>query len=824
MRLPARMVAGHLIFSHTGAVWACYRVGAATYPQLSAAEKLAWRARWTAGLLSLPAASQIVSVCRRLGPKEITRALSAGLDMDGLAAWQQEVAATTAAVADSPVFERRHYLLVRLPEAGLSGVGASLAAARASISVRFGLPPTPPTQGEIEARIGQARQLAAPLGQHLELEEVPAGETAWLYARAPRRGAGQPLLEDGWTDLGRTADWHLGPAGLYGLGEATFFEGGTKTDPGRPRHRRYLRIETEAGVAYQTFLVVADLPARFVFPGGGQWLADLGDATFPIDWAVRLSAVGNAQAQAAIRRQTRELLGQFDEYIGEEAGAPASLSEAITALEKEQAALQGDAALPELEASLIACVWAGDLDRLERRAQALVSRFRPAQYGLVRPTGGQLDLYQDMLPGAARSRTAGDYRQYLLPGDLAAAAPFATAAVGDPTGMLLGVATGGTGETPVFFDPSRGPASRDPKVAKSGSLAVAGQLGSGKSYMLKRLAWAVLARGGQVVAVDRTDQAEYVAFAAACPAPAHPEVVRLAADTAVGLDPLKVFAGQEQVTYTTGFLTLLARVPPTSLQGAAIHEAVQAVAEAGGDLPDVVDRLASAEDPEAVAAGRLLSIYQRSRLAGLVFEPGRPPADLAADLIVWHLPGLDLPSRQELLHQHLADQLLPDQLLSQALLYLLAALSRQQILADPTRYGALLIDEAWALLASPQGRDLLDETIRDGRKHHAGVWLASQHAQDLAEPQLVDLLGPRFVFAHQQAGQQAARLLGSSDVEGLARLLEPTSLAQGQCLMRDARGRIGQVSILPAAPDLEAAFDTTAGQPATTRGGGEAAA
>ena len=59
---------------------------------------------------------------------------------------------------------------------------------------------------------------------------------------------------------------------------------------------------------------------------------------------------------------------------------------------------------------------------------------------------------------------------------------------------------------------STGPYGRDGRTA---SLAAVGALGSGKSYFLKRLCWDTIARGGQVVTVDRTSRGEYAAFAAA---------------------------------------------------------------------------------------------------------------------------------------------------------------------------------------------------------------------------------------------------------------------------------------------------------------------
>ena len=152
--------------------------------------------------------------------------------------------------------------------------------------------------------------------------------------------------------------------------------------------------------------------------------------------------------------------------------------------------------------------------------------------------------------------------------------------------------------------------------------------------------------------------------------------------------------------------------------------------------------------------------------------------------------------------------MLPEQVLSVALLYLVAALAREATFADPRRLSAALIDEAWALTSSMQGRQLLLEGVRDGRKHNAAVWLLSQHPADLGDDALSHLLGSRFVFRQSRGAARAAlEFLGLGPEDSLIRLLD--ELREGQCLLRDVRERVGSVQVL-AAPteELRAAFET----------------
>jgi hypothetical protein len=177
---------------------------------------------------------------------------------------------------------------------------------------------------------------------------------------------------------------------------------------------------------------------------------------------------------------------------------------------------------------------------------------------------------------------------------------------------------------------------------------------------------------------------------------------------------------------------------------------------------------------------------------------------------VFWAPNLALPDRDTLLKEHLARQMLPEEILGHALLYLVAAVGRKVVFRDPSRFGAALYDEAWALYASPHGQRLLLEGVRDGRKHNGAIWLATQHPNDLGAGELVDLLGSRLVF-NQSPGALPAALafLGERD-SAEAKAVLARGLRPGQCLLRDCRERIGLVEITePVFGDLHTAFDTT---------------
>lgn len=336
------------------------------------------------------------------------------------------------------------------------------------------------------------------------------------------------------------------------------------------------------------------------------------------------------------------------------------------------------------------------------------------------------------------------------------------------------------------------------------------------SHFVKTVAHAVLARGGQVVALDRTATGGYVQIAGVAPdqgqcGPPGPRLAGLPGPAAVlhrrRAGPLRPRIDASEVT------------SPSDLQRAALAEAVRAAARRpDGLFATVVEALEpeAAGNPDAAVVWRKLRTFARRELAGLAFGESQVPS-LDAVYIVFHTPGLALPDREMLPSEHLARQLLPELIFSPALLYLVAA--RSVIFPDTRRFAALF-DDAWALAASMQGRALLLDSARDGRKHDAAVRLASQHPNDLGDDEPAHLLRNRFVFRQSHAAAPAAlRFLGLEASEAAVRALE--TAREGSCLLRDVRDRVGPVQVLPALTDeVYAAFDTNPARPGADRPAG----
>jgi len=338
-------------------------------------------------------------------------------------------------------------------------------------------------------------------------------------------------------------------------------------------------------------------------------------------------------------------------------------------------------------------------------------------------------------------------------------------------------------------------------------MGIAGKLGSGKSVFGKRVLWTALAAGGRVVVVDRSNMdngtGEYVEFGKAI-AGLSPEisveVINVTDPAAGSIDPMRAIPDRELAAKTAvKLLSYAAGLDPRSKVASAI--ARMASERHGVPLLSMV-REAATGAPEGGGWSRIVDLVEvlaADQIGGALFDPRRPPADLTADLIVLHAPGLSLVETPDT----------PSEVAATAVVLGLMLVARA-VIAPPERYGALLLDEAWSVLDDVRSRSVVVESIRDGRKHNAAVLLATQSPSDFyASAELAELLGYFAVFGveTESAGQAAAKLAGIDPDLATPALM---SLPTGVMMWRDVYGRNGLVDVLlPADPRLAAAIDTT---------------
>lgn len=352
---------------------------------------------------------------------------------------------------------------------------------------------------------------------------------------------------------------------------------------------------------------------------------------------------------------------------------------------------------------------------------------------------------------------------------------------------------------PVFYDvtaPSR--------EARPSAVLLAGTLGSGKTVAAQAIAFAAERRGSLIVDFD--------------PKPDHgferiPELagrVRVlelsGAESQRGaLDPLTIGLADLREELACSYFLELLRDPPPAWEN-AIQRAVRDVVRRGRRSSlEVIDALQHAVTDAAREAGDALEVVADFGLARLGFGTGREHqvVEGAAPVNTIRTPGLVLPEPGAARESYTRAERV-----SVATLSLVAALALRLVAGDRTRHKVVLLDEAWFLLASAQGRTVINRLVRLARAFNATVLLATQRLADLGE--LAELIGTYFVFGQESDAEagRALELIGS-DPDDRARRQRLRELRRGRCLMRDLHGRVGDVQFDLVYPSLLAALDTT---------------
>ncbi|MEV6400212.1 ATP-binding protein [Streptomyces sp. NPDC051907] len=851
MRIPFRHLAGHLVWSTSGSVWAIWRVAPVGGRYVPARVRDEFLGRITALVRSLAGAPRLFGLAARIDPAEVADQMVDGVDWQRLPAWREMAAAGLDLLAGQEMHRRSLWLAVPLSSPhGRFDVAATASAMWSELSGALGLAPAPVPADEVGEYTEQASRVQAALGGGLALRPASPAEIVWMVQHAVHRGLEEPLLADAEESTlfgAQVRDGQLHSPSYAELGQVRLAEGGRaapadaaaptaprkskqagrpwwRKDGASPLLRRWLQVECESGTGYQAHIALAELPPAQTVDSA-DLLAQLESLDFPVDFTVDVQVVPAERAREQVRRKKKELLDQAEQYGAQPAGMPHSLPEAAGDLAEEDARLSRTSVEVEVQSVTVLTVWGPDPLTCDARARALAALLSGGDYRAVRPHGMQEALFSLGLPASARPAGVREFVQHQLSEDWAAVGAFTNTVVGDPTGMMVGFDLDCGTIRPVLLD-----IADAPQRNASASVGIVGDLGSGKSVLEKLLTSAVVDRGGRAIVIDRTPIREWAAFAKSA-AGSRCQVID-ASRAELSIDPLRVFGGRVGAHYALSYLTLQLGVGPMSASGAVLHHAVEeAAARPEPSMACVLDVLgalatgaAGATRRDAAAAmADLLQIVSSNPLAGMVFDPGLPPVtldgDLGADMTVVTTTGLTLPPREAFADTEVLRQQPLEALIGRAVLYLIAAIARQAAFSDPSRFCTVAIDECYWLTSSAEGSALVHEILHDGRKHGAGCILAAPDVDELGKDSGLLAYKALARTSDTARARKGLAFLGlDSESEDLVRLVT-TGLSpvghrgrDGEMLLRDPRMQVGRIKVyVPPVPRIEDAVYTTPG-------------
>jgi hypothetical protein len=795
---PLRYGRRNLLIGGGGEAAALYRVPPVSYPFLPAAEKWAVLGRLERFAHLVGADFSLWRVERSYPAERYATELRETADVDyaDLVGWERYIDAHGERLDRLDSHLSEVYLAVSLATPA-RGAFRSLDGARRRIEEMAGVgAPAPIAGAELESLAAAEERVFQRLAGTLGIRRATTPELQWLLRRAATRGVSEPRLERFWAPdalvlEGGDGDLTYEPleSDLWRCANEPLIE-----DPSAPPS---LEVQAEAGSTFQAMLCAGSLAEEAEFPGPAELLfAPLDGAGFAVDAVLHARWIGNREALAQIRKRILDVDHAYREALEGAPGGPGWRSEDDRELAREyEAVLQSSAHPPMLRASLGLALGAPDRGELERRVGLLRERF--GDVVLHRPRGLQHRLYFDHLP-RTDGGAVGDYRQQMTAEQFAAMVPIATAAVGSATGTYIGYTPSGA-RRPIRYD-----ATEASRTARPSGVLLAGTLGSGKTLAAEAISFAAERRGSLVVDFDPKPDHRLEAIPELA---GRVSVLELSGDPGHRgkLDPLVIAPAELREEIASSYLLELLRDPPPAWEN-AIDRAVRDAVRAGErSLLRVVDRLRGAEGEAARDAAEALEVLSDFGLARLGFaEDGSEAAiELPSSVLTIRTPGLSLPDPGASRETYTRAERI-----SVATLSLVAAQALRLVSTNRHRHKIVLLDEAWFLLASTQGRLLLNRLVRLGRSMNATILLATQRLADLGD--LSDLVGTWFLFGQDSAAEaeRGLAMIGLDPADpGLRGRL--TEYRQGRCLMRDLDGRVGEVQFDLVFDSLLEALDTT---------------
>jgi len=803
-KFPLRYVRANVLLGPGGERAAVYKLGTVAYPFLPAAEKWRWLRTLERFAALVGSDFSIYRIPRAYPADRYVQETAVLLDPR-----EQDPAAFTSyleghrrRLAQLASHVPEVFAVVALRDAPAGGFGAgvvrSVDRARRRLEDLAGVAAAQPISGaELEAIAVAEHRCFEQVRGVLACERASTREIEWLLRRVELRGVGEPSLERYWepdalvieTDDEEIAYQPL-EFDLWRCCNAPVSE----ARGGAPR----LLVEAERGDSHQALLCLGSLADAPEFPGPASELlfAPLEALPFPVDAVGHFRWVGNRQALAQVRRRITDVEQVHRDQIEGDVRGVSLLAEEDRVLAREyEAILQGSGHPPMLFGTLGFAVGAPEEIELERRVTALRDQF--GELTLHRPRGLQEALYLDHLP-RPDGGTVSDYTSQLTVEQFGALMPLGTQRVGAERGIYIGV-SGGAGGRPVKYDPTA--PSRE---ARTSAVLFAGTLGSGKTNAAELVAFASERRGSRVIDFD--------------PKPDHglDRVPQLAGRVDVlelsgaeqhrgALDPLAIGLEDLREELASSYYLDLLREPPPSWENAIQRAVRDAVRARERSSLAVIERLRTSDASAAQEAADALDVLADFGLARLGFGDGssHAAAGTTAPVTTIRTPGLTLPDPRASRETYTRSERV-----SVATLSLVAAYALRLVSGDRTRHKVVLLDEAWFLLTSTQGRSLVNRLVRLGRAYNATVLLATQRLEDLGD--LSDLVGTYLIFGQESDAEarRALELIGldSTDRGLVARL---RSYRKGRCLMRDLDGRVGELQVDLVFADLLDALNTT---------------
>lgn len=542
-------------------------------------------------------------------------------------------------------------------------------------------------------------------------------------------------------------------------------------------------------------------PEEMQIPIQEPWILALAALEFPVDVSVRFTLEPAIKVRKDIQGRLNTAREQAEHIAEAGVDVPLQVTEALevaTALEY-QIDKQRE---PWIYGRHRFHVSGASEDEAAARAQHVIEKIRESGLSGTVATGDQMDLWLEQIPGTPVKATA--HLQRHAADILGGGIPHGSVIVGDRasdgawTGSYLGYTTVRQC-SPVFID-LHAVIARN----KSGGMAITGQPGNGKSHAGFWLAYQQALSGVWTILLDPSGAAMSMAGLPGMP---HTEVFDLSEGYDGLLDPFLLGTDiSQQKLYAVEIVYLLLGGRLSEEREEVLMQAINTVCDAGSpSMAKLVVALLNSGTPAGVNLGETLRTISQFPFARLCFAEHRG-AELnpAAGMTIVSLLGLPSPEPSRKLEEYTYEERL-----GAAIMFLLTSYTRKLLYnLDRQQPKSLIVDEAWGITPFEQGRKMLAETMRTGRKRNLTVIIITQNAADLMTSELANQITSKLSFCTTDP-QEISNVLefhGLPDVDMNRDVIR--NLNNGEAVLQDAERRISRVQIDSWNSEVKDAFDS----------------
>lgn len=566
---------------------------------------------------------------------------------------------------------------------------------------------------------------------------------------------------------------------------------------------------------YKATLCFSRFPDTMHFPQEEPWIHYAALLGWGVNFYSRFSIVPAGKVKKDVHKKLQETKDELKNATSAGGAIPLDIQE------KMQVAQQLEYSLTRSKESWIygmhrIIVEAPTEEILRDKVQETIDHYRNLGIEVSWPSGDQFDLLLESQP-ADRIRVR-SYEQRQSLSAISGGMPTANSAVGDRIennkgwiGPFIGRTTSRI-EEPIFLSIHSAIARNNPP-----GVLITGSPGGGKSFTAFTLTCQMAMQGVWSIYIDpKADALPIVNI----PGLGDTKIFDLRNGADGLLDPFSISTGEagESTLMAMETIRLLMGSRLTSAQESAMIDSIEYVAEQPEpSLSMVVDHLLVSENEHARVLGKNLNLIRKLKFAKLCFSPqGNVNINPEKGLTVITMLGLDLPTTE----QDPSSYSFPNRL-AVAIMYLLSTFTLNLMGSlNKSHPKAVIIDEAWAITSTQQGKAMIPKIARMGRSLNTALMLVSQNANDFTSEGLVNSMSIKMAF----------RAKSNDEVDGVIKLFDLPetdyhqevirTLHNGECLIQDTDGRTARVQIDAWDPIWKKAFDTN---PETRGGTGNAA-